>query len=88
MRERSPRNRTRTGSDPEIAELASGLLRLSAPAKRRNDQRENYYQEFQKARHFFPPPFAELVILHPPYNLTNWMGKPSLCGESFIRIGE
>ncbi|MBL8793825.1 MAG: site-specific DNA-methyltransferase [Planctomycetia bacterium] len=70
MKERAPRNRTLTCSDAEIAELASGLLRLSAPARPEAIVDRIIHQDFHDVRHWLPPAFVDLAILDPPYNLT------------------
>ncbi len=76
MKERAPRNRTLTCGDAEMAELASGLLRLSAPARPEMIIGRIIHQDFHEVRRFLPPAFADLVILDPPYNLTkNYNGQ-------------
>ena len=70
MKDRAPRNRTLTCSDAELAELSSGLLRLSAPAHLEVIANRIIHQDYREAHPFLPPAFADLVILDPPYNLT------------------
>ena len=70
MKTRAPQNRTLTCTDAEIAELSTGLLRLSAatPVERITDRILN--QDFHEACPFLPKGFADLLVLDPPYNLT------------------
>jgi site-specific DNA-methyltransferase (adenine-specific) len=70
MKERAPRNRTLTCDDAELADLAAGVLRLSAAARAEAVVGRVIHQDFHEARRFLPPHFADLVILDPPYNLT------------------
>jgi site-specific DNA-methyltransferase (adenine-specific) len=70
MKERAPRNRTLSCSDAEMAELAPGLLCLSAAAHPEMITGRIIHQDYREVRRFLPPAFADLVILDPPYNLT------------------
>ncbi len=70
MRERAQRNRTLTCSDAEMAELASELLRLAAPARPDEIIGRVIHQDFHEVRRFLPQAFVDLMILDPPYNLT------------------
>lgn len=70
MKERAPRNRTLSCSDAEVAEFASGLLRLADPARAEDIIGRIIHQDFHEVRRFLPPAFVDLVILDPPYNVT------------------
>jgi len=70
MKKRAPRNRTLTCSGPESVTLASGLLRLAAPAGPEDIIDRIIHEDFHDVCRFLPRAFADLVILDPPYNLT------------------
>lgn len=70
MKERATQNRTLTCDNSEITMLSSQLLRLFSPTDIDVITSRIIHQDFQEARQFLPPAFADLVILDPPYNLT------------------
>lgn len=76
MKQRAPRNRTLTCGDAELAALSSALLRLAAFARPEEIIGRIVHQDFHEVCRFFPPAFADLAILDPPYNLTkNYNGR-------------
>jgi site-specific DNA-methyltransferase (adenine-specific) len=70
MKTRAPRNRTLICSETELAELSSGLLRLSAVACTESITDRILNQDFHEACPFLPKAFVDLLVLDPPYNLT------------------
>ena len=70
MKKRAPRNRTLTCTEPELASLSTGLLRLMEPASLELLTGRIVNQDIDDALSFLPTGFVDLLILDPPYNLT------------------
>ena len=70
MPDRAPRNRTLSCTTEERARLSRDIMRLEGPVHCRDLEGRLVGGDFFEVAGYFPPEFADLLILDPPYNLT------------------
>ena len=68
-KQRAARNRTLQVSEQEMLELKQKLLKLSSPVEVKTIMNRTILGDLLEIIDYFPPAFADLIIIDPPYNL-------------------
>jgi len=68
-KQRAAMNRTLQVSDEEMKELQQKLLTVASPVDIKNIANRTIQGDLLETIDFFPPAFADLIIIDPPYNL-------------------